>query len=103
MSGTAHVLAVSDCMLGLFILFLMYSFLFMVREKMLFQTAADHSFSLRYAFLTGLSVSVVRAAIMLRFLFAELFTGKDFLITVLQPQRFYSCFNPLSFSKQVFK
>ena len=94
-SGTAHVLAVSGLHVGIIYLILnvFFSFLGGSGKNVISKQLLIILFLWGYAFLTGLSVSVVRAAIMLSiFVWVRLFTGKDFLITALQLQRFYSCF-----------
>ena len=90
-SGTAHVLAVSGLHVGIIYLILnmFFSFLGNSGKKFVLKQLLIVLFLWGYAFIAGLPVSVVRAAIMLSiFVWVRLFTGKDFLITALRLRRF---------------
>jgi len=100
-SGTAHVLAVSGLHVGIiyFILNIFFSFLGDSGKKLILKQLLIILFLWGYAFLTGLSVSVVRAAIMLSiFCLGKAFHRQGFSYNSLAAAAFFILvFNPMSF------
>lgn len=100
-SGTAHVLAVSGLHVGVIYLIInfLFSFLGNSGKKYIFRQGFIVLFLWGYVFLTGLSVSVIRAAIMLSFLcFGKAFHRQGFSYNTLAASAFFILlFNPMSF------
>jgi len=100
-SGTAHVLAVSGLHVGVvyLILSVLFSFLGNCGKKFVLKQFLIILFLWGYVFLTGLSVSVIRAAIMLSiFCLGKVFNREGFSYNTLAAAAFFILvFNPLSF------
>lgn len=100
-SGTAHVLAVSGLHVGIvyLILTVLFSFFKNSGKKFVSKQLLIIFFLWGYVFLTGLSVSVIRAAIMLSiFCWGKIFNREGFSYNILAAAAFFILvFNPLSF------